>query len=305
MQRKGLSTAGLSASLATITDAKEQLVTSGTTFAHTFEAEVDRVRPDPDQPRRVFAQERLDELAATMAVQGQLSPILVRPDADAGRGAWIIVAGERRWRAAKFNGWTRILAIEHSDNHEVAQLVENLQRADLNLIEEARGLQRLLKVKEWSQARAAAALGKRQGELSATMRVLTLPEDLLMDYLKSDTPPSRAAMVELARVPAGRSRERLAQMARAGTLTVQAIRAARSNEDVLAGAADSTLTRDSPVASPRDQSRWLTSRRLLSIAERVRAMRALYEPIGPARRDALTKLREEIDSVLAQHEGES
>src|SRR3954470_14507179 len=86
----------------------DDLITASSKFSHSRELEVDRIEPDPDQPRKIFSEEEIRNLAKTMADQGQLQPILVRRHLDQ-RDRWIIVAGERRWRAATLNGWTKIL----------------------------------------------------------------------------------------------------------------------------------------------------------------------------------------------------
>ncbi|HET6467412.1 MAG TPA: ParB/RepB/Spo0J family partition protein, partial [Geminicoccaceae bacterium] len=199
------------------------LVSRDSRFRHSFEAALDSVEPDPAQARKRFDEAEIRALAGTMAEQGQLQPILVRPD-PAARGRWIIVAGERRWRAARLNGWPAILAIEHDQDPEVAALIENLQRVDLAPVEEARGLERLIRTKGWSQNDAAAALGKSKAEVSATLRILSLPEDVLDAVSTSEPPLPKNALIELARVERPALRERLLARARAGTLTVRAIR---------------------------------------------------------------------------------
>src|SRR5215212_5126256 len=90
-------------------------------FTHTMELEVEAIDVDPEQPRKVFDQEAIEALAATMAREGQLQPILVRRHPKQ-RGRWIIVAGERRWRAAKHLGWSRLLGSVHQGDFEIAGL---------------------------------------------------------------------------------------------------------------------------------------------------------------------------------------
>ncbi len=131
----------LGAASAMIDEASDTLVTATSRFRHSFEAEVGAIRNDPHQPRKWFGEDDIASLARTMDERGQLQPILLRRD-PASKGRWLIVAGERRWRAAKLNNWTTILAIEHDGDFEVASLLENLQRVDLSPIEEAKGLQK-------------------------------------------------------------------------------------------------------------------------------------------------------------------
>lgn len=205
----------------------DMIVRENSQFQHSMEIPLDRVRPDPGQPRKAFDDGETAALARTMTEQGQLQAILVRRDPET-RGAWLIVAGERRWRAAKLNGWSNILAVEHEGDAEIATLVENLQRLDLSVVEEARGLQRLIAGKGWSQKQAARALGKSDAEISSTLRVLSLPEDLLDELLATRNPSlSRYVLAELARLEPGPARDRLVAAARAGQLTQRMVRVAR------------------------------------------------------------------------------
>ena len=105
--------------------------------------ELRRVRPDPDQPRKHFADAALQELAGSMDSNGLLQPVVVRPNGS----GYILIAGERRWRAACLLGWKTIPAIVRSDvtlgEAAKLQLLENIVRQDLNPVEEARALQRM------------------------------------------------------------------------------------------------------------------------------------------------------------------
>jgi ParB family chromosome partitioning protein len=297
IRRKKLSTVGLTTTMATIAEAKAHLVTRDAPFAHTFEADTAKIRPNPDQPRKTFSDEQIADLAVTMAKEGQLQPILVRPDLSA-HNEWIIVAGERRWRAAILNKWPKILAMEYTGDHEIAMLVENLQRTDLSLVEEARGIQRLIKEKRWTQAQAATALGKRQGEVSAILRILSLPDDFLDEYLNSDISLSRNALIELCRVEEGAVRDRLLDLARAGKLTISIIRAARCEiNDASADRQPAKQVRVLPDLNKSSQT--VTSKSLFKMAERLRSLREMREVVGAEERQALIQLREEIDGVLS------
>ena len=220
----------MGAAKAMLDGVSDAIVRENSQFQHSIEIPLDRVRPDPGQPRKAFDDQETAALARTMAEQGQLQAILVRRDPSA-RGAWLIVAGERRWRAAKLNGWGNILAVEHMGDAEVATLVENLQRLDLSVVEEARGLQRLIAGKGWSQKQTAQALGKTDAEVSSTLRILSLPEDLLDELLATRNPSlSRYVLAELARLEPEPVRDRLVAAARAGQLTQRMVRVARVPE---------------------------------------------------------------------------
>jgi ParB family chromosome partitioning protein len=286
----------LGAATAAIGEASAALVPRESPFRHSFEAPVETIQPDPRQARKSFDQSELAELAATMAEQGQLQPILVRRD-PTGTARWMIVAGERRWRAAVANGWRTILAIEHEGDAEVASLIENLQRVDLNPVEEARGLQRLIGEKGWSQTQAARTLGKSKGAVSSLLRILSLPNDVLEAVLTSELAIPKNVLVELARIEEPSTRARLLALARAGTLTVRALRDATiEGEQEVSG---------QPAIVPQGQAgfgRVDFFSRLEHIAVRLRKARLAGRMLDEHGRTCLLMLRDEIDQILRQQE---
>jgi ParB family chromosome partitioning protein len=283
--RRPLSTAGLASAMATIDDAKTLIIKRGSTFNHSFEADVAKVQPDPAQPRKSFADTEITELAATMQAQGQLQPILVRPNA-AERGGWIIVAGERRWRAARLNGWPSILAVEFSGDHDVATLLENLQRVDLTPVEEARGISRLIVEKSWSQTQAGIVLGKSKSEISSLLRILDLPADILDGVSTSKLALPRNVLSELARLPEGPGRDELLAAARSGNLTLRMLRS----------------TREAAPSSPRPAEpgagRTIGAITIYRMADQVRRLQAAKPVLDKPQRDALLSLQEAIAAIL-------
>ena len=136
------------------------------------------VEPNRDQPRKEFDQEALEELAASIAEHGVLQPILVRPVS----GGYQIVAGERRWRAARLAGLVEIPAvIKEMTDQEVGQaaLVENLQREDLNPVEEALGYHQLMEQFGMTQEQVAKKVAKSRPAVANAVRLLGLPEEVL------------------------------------------------------------------------------------------------------------------------------
>ena len=133
------------------------------------------LRPNPDQPRRHFDPESLRELADSIKAQGIIQPLLVRPMAD--NATYQIVAGERRWRAARLAGLTQVpVFVRALSDKEVmaAALIENLQREDLNPVEEALALQGLREALELTQEELAARLGKSRPAIANALRLLQL-----------------------------------------------------------------------------------------------------------------------------------
>jgi ParB family chromosome partitioning protein len=150
---------------------------------------IERLEPNPEQPRRQFDEQRLEDLAASVRAHGIIQPIVVVP--LPGRpGHYRILAGERRWRAAQRAGLHDVPVVVHPgpaseppDRLELA-LVENVQRADLNPIEEARAYQRLLELRDLTHEEVAQRVGKDRATVSNAVRLLGLPskvQDLVVE----------------------------------------------------------------------------------------------------------------------------
>jgi ParB family transcriptional regulator, chromosome partitioning protein len=141
---------------------------------------IEFLRPNPRNPRRHFAETELDELAASMRERGIIQPIVVRPVKGAAN-SYEIIAGERRWRAAQRAGLhvVPIVPLDVSDD-EALQLaiIENVQRADLNPLEEAAGYQALMNEFEHSQDAIAKMVGKSRSHVANTLRLLKLPQSV-------------------------------------------------------------------------------------------------------------------------------
>ncbi len=139
--------------------------------------DVTQVQPGPHQPRREFADKELEELANSIRASGILQPILVRPVA----GRFQIVAGERRWRAAKLAGLERIPAVVRDIADQQAaifSLVENVQRTDLNAIEKARAFREILDLSKGNQGELAKQVGLDRSTVTNFLRLLELPEEV-------------------------------------------------------------------------------------------------------------------------------
>src|SRR2546427_7076660 len=145
-----------------------------------IEVPIDQIEVNPNQPRKVFDFTALDELAASIRSSGVIEPIIVRRLA----GSYQLIAGERRWRAARQAGLERIPAIvrDATDAQSIElALVENLLREDLNPIEAAQAYQRLLGEFGWTQEVLAQRLGKDRSSIANALRLLRLPEPIQAD----------------------------------------------------------------------------------------------------------------------------
>ena len=140
---------------------------------------INEIEPNRDQPRKVFDEAALNELADSISVHGLIQPILVRPLLS---GRYSIIAGERRWRACRIAGLTEIpvivKALDEKSSEEIA-MIENLQREDLNPVEEALGYKNLIERHNLTQEDLSARVGKSRSAVANALRLLNLPENML------------------------------------------------------------------------------------------------------------------------------
>jgi ParB family transcriptional regulator, chromosome partitioning protein len=205
---------------------------------------IESLKPNPDQPRKTFRQEDLEELTASIRDKGVLQPILVRsqPGED---GVWQIIAGERRWRASQAARLTEVPIVVHEmDDVEVFEvaIVENVQRADLNPLEEAEAYRVLMDRFGRTQDAVAGVVGKSRSHVANMMRLLQLPERVLF-YVREgklsagharaliNTPdPSQLADIAFVDGLSVRETEALARRATEGPKPVKAKAVARAGE---------------------------------------------------------------------------
>jgi ParB family chromosome partitioning protein len=174
---------------------------------------VDLLEPGPFQPRGPIAQASLDELAASIRRAGVLQPLLARPHPQA-PGRYQIIAGERRWRASQIAGLTDVPVVVRAlgdADAMAAALIENLQREDLNPVEEARGYRRLIDEFGLTHQALAEALGKSRAHLSNTLRLLGLPESVLGDLAAGRLSAGHGRALLAAEQPEALAREVLAK----------------------------------------------------------------------------------------------
>ena len=168
---------GLSALMADVTPEAEGLATSEPRRPDQT-VPIEKLRANPDQPRRTFSQDQLDDLAASIKEKGIIQPLIVRSIKG---GEYEIVAGERRWRAAQMAQLHEIpVIVREFDDTEVLEvaIIENIQRADLNAVEEAAGYKQLMDRFGHTQEKMAEALGKSRSHIANLLRLLSLPLDV-------------------------------------------------------------------------------------------------------------------------------
>ena len=175
-ERRGLGR-GLSALLADV----ESEASADRTGRDADMIAIDRIHPNPDQPRRTFSEDDMADLTASIRDRGIIQPLIVRPD-PTNKGGYQIVAGERRWRAAQRAQLHEIpVLIRSFTDTEVLEvaIIENIQRSDLNSAEEALGYRQLMDRFGHTQEQLAEVLGKSRSHIANLLRILTLPEPVL------------------------------------------------------------------------------------------------------------------------------
>lgn len=174
---------GLGALLA---DARAPTPLQSAASGQVMKLPVSAISADRANPRKDFDEVALEELAESLKHQGVLQPILVRKD---GRGGHRIIAGERRWRAAQRAGLTEVPVIVReatdAEAYELA-LVENIQRSDLNPLEEAEAYRRLIEERKWTQEEAAERVGKDRSTVANALRLLGLPNEVKQLLIEGD-----------------------------------------------------------------------------------------------------------------------
>ncbi|MEM7057402.1 MAG: ParB/RepB/Spo0J family partition protein [Pseudomonadota bacterium] len=169
------------------------------------EIAIDLIHANPEQPRKSFNDKDLKELAASIREHGVIQPVVIRPNPTA-KGTYQIVAGERRWRAAQLAGIHVLPAIIRDlDDREVLELgiVENIQRVDLDPVEEAQGYAQLIESFGYTQEALSNVIGKSRSHLANMMRLLALPEHVLTMMRTGKLSPGHARALITAPDPVG------------------------------------------------------------------------------------------------------
>jgi len=204
--RRGLGR-GLSALLGEVETAPAQA--PGERLGGANEAPIELLRRNPDQPRRTFREEDLVELSDSIREKGILQPILVRP-APGAAGEYQIVAGERRWRAAQRAGLRSVpILVRELDDLAVLEIgiIENVQRSDLNILEEALSYRVLMDKFDRTQDNIAHTIGKSRSHVANTLRLLALPDEVQQHLVSGELTAGHARAIAAAQDPAALARE--------------------------------------------------------------------------------------------------
>lgn len=156
---------------------------------------LDQIRPNPSQPRRHFDEESLAELAESIRDRGLLQPVIVKRGED---GTYLLLAGERRYRASRMAGLTAIPALIRDDHPLEIAMIENLQRTDLTPLEEALGISALIEEQGYTHAEIASILHKSRPHVTNTLALMRLPKEIQDEY-NADPTVSRDILISVAR----------------------------------------------------------------------------------------------------------
>jgi ParB family chromosome partitioning protein len=189
---------------------------------------IDKIDPNPEQPRRDIGD--LSELTASISEKGVLEPLLVKPSRLTGR--WMIIAGERRWRAATAAGLTEVPCIEMEvDERTIAEiaLIENMQRKDLSIWEEADGLQSLCERFGYTHEEVARKVGKSRTTVTEVVSIASIPVDV-REMCRNANISAKSVLLQLVRQPDDESMRRLAVQITSQGLTRDDVREVRRQE---------------------------------------------------------------------------
>ena len=160
-------------------DSKAKVTTNALSNEGVTEMDVDKIFPNPNQPRKHFDEEALQELASSIKLHGVIQPLVVNKTDD---GTYMIIAGERRWRASKLAGMSKIpVVIKNYTEKQIKEIsiIENLQREDLNPIEAARAIKQLMDEYNLTQETVSDRIGKSRSSVANTLRLLQLYPDVI------------------------------------------------------------------------------------------------------------------------------
>jgi ParB family chromosome partitioning protein len=160
-----------------------------------YNVDIDLITADPDQPRKYFDQPALSELSQSIKQKGVLQPVIIRKDQA---GKIVLVAGERRFRAAKMAGLEKIPAVMTKGNPLEISIIENLQRENLTPIEEAEALSRMIEEHSYTQDKLAFVIGKAKSTISETISLNRLPDEIKNEVRRAEQYPRRL-LVEIAK----------------------------------------------------------------------------------------------------------
>lgn len=243
---------------------------------------LERIRPNPDQPRRFFDPVSLAELSASIRERGLLQPVIVKRESADG---FLLLAGERRYRASKMAGLTSIPALVRDDDPAAVALLENLQREDLTPLESALAIAALIEEKGLTHADVAGLIHKSRPYVSNTLALMRLPQEIRDEYNADPTIP-RDILISVARQKDEPAMRALWHRVKLGRLSVKEFREETAPEE--------------QNLEPSVSKAIRTARRLARLLADLPS--ELPEDLGGRLTRTLRRLRKRIDTTLARPE---
>ncbi|QCG91764.1 ParB/RepB/Spo0J family partition protein [Azospirillum sp. TSH100] len=276
-----------------LTVGSDRLFGTSAGFPHVVELDLARVRRNPDQPRRHFDEAELRSLASSIERHGLQNPILVRP---LPQGEYLLIGGERRVRAHEMLDRKTVFAILTSGDPDEIGLIDNVQRVDLNAVEYAAALARLIDKHGYTHDELAAVVGRDRTDVTKLLAIMGLPVEIREEYATRFAHVSRSVMIEIAAAPA-ELQDRLWERAKEGA-SVKAVRQAkREHANGAVAEAPPPDAAQEPEAKEAVRALQASVKRILRDVAVVREQRRYLDPDN---RDRLLQLRAEIDAILEE-----
>lgn len=263
-------------------------------FPRMVEIDLTAIDRNPNQPRQHFDEDELQGLAESIDRMGLKQPILVQ-QTDGGR--YVIAAGERRFRAHQLLGRETIFAIITDGDLDEIALIENLQRAELDALEEARAFARLIERHSYTHEELGRIVSRSQGEIARTLATLKLPEDMLLEYPAFRKSISKSLLQELAFIDDSALRQNLWEEAKAGKLTIRGLRETKKSTV----ATDGQGRKPMPAATTAaDVAKLLASvqKNIKRTSIDIVALRQRKATLDDKQREVIRSLRNQLNDLL-------
>jgi len=264
-------------------------------FPRVVEIDLTSIDRNPEQPRQHFDEEELRSLADSIDRMGLKQPILVK---QATGGRYIIAAGERRFRAHQLLGRETIFAIITDGDLDEIALIENLQRADLDAMEEARAFARLLERHSYTHEELGRIVSRSQGEIARTLATLKLPEAMLQEYSAFRKTISKSILQELAFIDDAVLRQELWEEAKAGKLTIRGLRETKKNPAIIQERAKVRAVRE--VSSSVDIPKLIASaqKNIKRISTDIASLNQHEAKLDEKQRSEFRTLRDQLSQLI-------
>jgi ParB family transcriptional regulator, chromosome partitioning protein len=264
-------------------------------FPRVVEIDLTSVDRNPDQPRQHFDEEELRSLADSIERMGLKQPILVK---QAAGGRYVIAAGERRFRAHQLLGRATIFAIITDGDLDEIALIENLQRADLDAMEEARAFARLIERHSYTHEELGRIVSRSQGEVARTLATLKLPDEMLREYSSFRKTISKSILQELAFIDDAALRQDLWEEAKAGKLTIRGLRETKKNPAAIRERAGKAAEADASGPDALNKLLANAEKNVKRTSSDILALKQRKAKLTDQQRERFRALRDELNELI-------